>query len=1579
MATAGGEESSSAGTGAGVPTASVSNSEVHLLLDRLELPNLGQRIYYTCIDVSRHLLACGANTGSVYLFERRESYSSNATHKLNLVETTASVGEPVTRVSFSRDGKKLALSSSSGTIRIVKLNLGSLRQKQEVTQTNTVHKGSTVTSLKWDYGGKRLFSGDTKGVVSSIILSDNKVTSLFSKPEIYYRGESPIVQLDFQVFDAVQWVLISTRKRCIVFELEADSVGSSGGDKTSIVKPKQVGRKLRDGPFGACFCEPEDQKVSTLMKSLTAEQDKKAAAAGQGDAVGPQASKSPFFIYAARPGRRVWLANGLSQTVLCTLKPTLEMKQTCFLLETESDPTEKPSLDFGRVMRFRSSLGGDFSKEAKALLLSWNSSTIFLINTDMPVFTGARVLQWHIDLGEIHDLALSGSSCSENNAAFYVLHGKQRALSRVIALETVPFLHSQYLSRMPLDWCLKSCVEHEINNRVVLQKIHRRLQSELPEDRAEEDEGGEENSAEDSAIVQNFLDLMRRAKDTEKVVAPYEIQNSLPFRSPQSSVEILKRVSDGIQDLSSFAEDADPTKTSEESQKESIALFKKILEDVVARWKDSNGEDGTSTDNANARRYYRIKYMAHKADMPVELPSEIPVKVENQDDLVKWGEEIVKFIQQSHSKIGEDTFEDAKVASRVAASRIETAASTPASTGSKKSKKKKKKGGSTEGGTAKAKKKKGGRERLVSIGDLEDGGLPAPRRVSAVKKKKQKKKSAKIEDVIDSAQGALSRTVSGASKAVESFKADLLFPEAQSSSQILDANDKAAGQGGDNSRTADTAAEDLALQRRPASKPWQQIRQKKREEFDVSEVDKLDQYVQNVRKSVADDSVQSKIKSGTSSLVNWFASATATVPVTLKAKEGHTLSDLRSKRTAHVVYEKGDGFEKIKMMNRSSTDKKTAGKAFPDPMLTRIVYDYTLVHLQRGQLVSAEPVLGSFVKSFDPSKEKTVSGAEVVKDTIPEGEGADQGDEQGGAQDLESTLEEIPMDRQLTDSERAKTVELATIYFELHCANQNNNGGQGITTVDGKYLLPWDDEQLISFFGTYGNFLDFDRVLITVMKRKSSGLFDALQPHLVDYTGGSSHRLFTAALNQDDNDRLFAALFHWQSTFYSTLEDASPIPPLSCLCQPTVLLRLVEHDEKKTISLLLSWFQWLSPWLIFLLLGDNTAYEGGKLSTSKWKSWYNSLLQQLFSHGAVDATGTDCRDNALLLKSWLELEMDAKNDSTVERIIMNTDCDSNWVRKFCSKRSYLPALMYLMSDASKKVGVLKSSELTKNSSKKPNFNRKTLVREIEKSANIAIDIIIKCIEENKSFLKALFAMVSAHSPSSLDAMLRKFMKLEVAVADEMFILAFGGIVQSIGAKPSFALIEAFSEDEREYIPPEVYKIIMTAHSNKEEQRKAIDGALSTLDNYLWKKKDTVLAPQIRAIKDAEYEYRYGKNKDLSHLPAGIQNFIKSGGQDTEGLMNLDKDFHRFYEDEGCHWGVATSLQRRSGGGKDGSAGGTGGTAESEYIGRDLCPRCGTGYSKGDRILFYKCGHACHNECAKEKVCTICLASFAAMG
>ena len=105
---------------------------MYLMLDRLDLPKLSKRIYFTCIDVCKELVACGANTGSVYLFKRVNIF--NTSHKLVLVETTASLGEPVTNVAFSPDGQKVALSATSGTIRIVKLHLKSLRRKQEVIQ-----------------------------------------------------------------------------------------------------------------------------------------------------------------------------------------------------------------------------------------------------------------------------------------------------------------------------------------------------------------------------------------------------------------------------------------------------------------------------------------------------------------------------------------------------------------------------------------------------------------------------------------------------------------------------------------------------------------------------------------------------------------------------------------------------------------------------------------------------------------------------------------------------------------------------------------------------------------------------------------------------------------------------------------------------------------------------------------------------------------------------------------------------------------------------------------------------------------------------------------------------------------------------------------------------------------------------------------------------------------------------------------------------------------------------------------------------------------------------------------------------
>ena len=64
---------------------------------------------------------------------------------------------------------------------------------------------------------------------------------------------------------------------------------------------------------------------------------------------------------------------------------------------------------------------------------------------------------------------------------------------------------------------------------------------------------------------------MEKAKDSDKVVAPYEIQNSLPFRSPLSSVEILKSVSN---EMPMLPEEEDIENSSSETKEESIAYFR---------------------------------------------------------------------------------------------------------------------------------------------------------------------------------------------------------------------------------------------------------------------------------------------------------------------------------------------------------------------------------------------------------------------------------------------------------------------------------------------------------------------------------------------------------------------------------------------------------------------------------------------------------------------------------------------------------------------------------------------------------------------------------------------------------------------------------------------------------------------------------------------------------------------------------------------------------------------------------------------------------------------------------------------
>lgn len=54
----------------------------------------------------------------------------------------------------------------SGIIIIVELSVTKRGTKQERLRTNNYHRDATVTQLKWNENGSRLFSGDNNGKVS---------------------------------------------------------------------------------------------------------------------------------------------------------------------------------------------------------------------------------------------------------------------------------------------------------------------------------------------------------------------------------------------------------------------------------------------------------------------------------------------------------------------------------------------------------------------------------------------------------------------------------------------------------------------------------------------------------------------------------------------------------------------------------------------------------------------------------------------------------------------------------------------------------------------------------------------------------------------------------------------------------------------------------------------------------------------------------------------------------------------------------------------------------------------------------------------------------------------------------------------------------------------------------------------------------------------------------------------------------------------------------------------------------------------------------------------------------------------
>ncbi|KAG5862572.1 hypothetical protein JTB14_002918 [Gonioctena quinquepunctata] len=234
-----------------------------------------KRIKLKSFDVSPHYIIFGASSGGIYIFKRKPC---------EFLRLIPSKEGPTIQVGISSNEKHLAIASSKGLVIILENffidgNFTSLVYNE--------HEGNTVTAMKWH--GNDLYCGDDVGKISVFTM-----TSLLTKT-IFQTSSATLMQMDSSIIqiDAYKnYLLISTRTRSYLCNTEKEQY-------------KQIGKKLRDGTFGACFScinstHPSDtpQSVRGVYKTIEEDED-----------FDSNACNTDAKIYCARPGSRLWEAN----------------------------------------------------------------------------------------------------------------------------------------------------------------------------------------------------------------------------------------------------------------------------------------------------------------------------------------------------------------------------------------------------------------------------------------------------------------------------------------------------------------------------------------------------------------------------------------------------------------------------------------------------------------------------------------------------------------------------------------------------------------------------------------------------------------------------------------------------------------------------------------------------------------------------------------------------------------------------------------------------------------------------------------------------------------------------------------------------------------------------------------------------------------------------------------------------------------------------------------------------------------------------------------------------------------------
>ncbi|VEN39373.1 unnamed protein product [Callosobruchus maculatus] len=182
------------------------------------------------------------------------------------------------------------------------------------------HETSTVNVMKWC--GDNLYVGDNLGKISVFTLTSILTKTIFQTPSaVLMQLDSSIVQIDAYS----EFLLISTNSRTYLCNTEKEQY-------------KQIGKKLRDGPYGACF-------LNTSSTECLATCDRNSGLSGifrtvtENEHFSTSTINPDVKIYCARPGVRLWEADfGAKVLVTHQLRNSINHKPgNLILIEEKAD------------------------------------------------------------------------------------------------------------------------------------------------------------------------------------------------------------------------------------------------------------------------------------------------------------------------------------------------------------------------------------------------------------------------------------------------------------------------------------------------------------------------------------------------------------------------------------------------------------------------------------------------------------------------------------------------------------------------------------------------------------------------------------------------------------------------------------------------------------------------------------------------------------------------------------------------------------------------------------------------------------------------------------------------------------------------------------------------------------------------------------------------------------------------------------------------------------------------------------------------------------------------------------------